>query len=144
MEKFNYEQNGYNRNEVNRFINDVILQTEDIIKKCRQQEQELDRLKSELKHYQTIEDTLKQAMINAEANSENIKNLAKEEASIIIGEAKHNADRIVNEALLRAEKIEVNRELLEKNIKIMKRKLKLIIEQQMAVVDEIEVLELEG
>ncbi len=143
MEKFNYEQNGYNRNEVNRFINDVILQTEDIIKKCRQQEQELDRLKSELKHYQTIEDTLKQAMINAEANSENIKNLAKEEASIIIGEAKHNADRIVNEALLRAEKIEVNRELLEKNIKIMKRKLKLIIEQQMAVVDEIEVLELE-
>lgn len=143
MEKFNYEQNGYNRNEVNRFINDVILQTEDIIKKCRQQEQELDRLKSELKHYQTIEDTLKQSMINAEANSENIKNLAKEEASIIIGEAKHNADRIVNEALLRAEKIEVNRELLEKNIKIMKRKLKLIIEQQMAVVDEIEVLELE-
>ena len=46
-------------------------------------------------------------------------------------------------ALGKAEKIENNRETLERNMKIFKRKLKLIIEQQMAVVDEIEVLEIE-
>ena len=86
---------------------------------------------------------MKQSILNAEANSENIKRLAKEEASMIISEAKYSADRVVNEALLKAEKIEVNREVLEKNMKIFKRKLKLIMEQQMAVVDEIEVLELE-
>lgn len=143
MEKFNYEANGYNRNEVNRFINDVIRQTEDIVNKCKHQELEIDRLKSELIHYQKMEDSMKQSILNAEANSENIKRLAKEEASMIISEAKYSADRVVNEALLKAEKIEVNREVLEKNMKIFKRKLKLIMEQQMAVVDEIEVLELE-
>lgn len=143
MEKFNYEANGYNRNEVNRFINDVIRQTEDIVNKCKHQELEIDRLKSELIHYQKMEDSMKQTILNAEANSENIKRLAKEEASMIISEAKYSADRVVNEALLKAEKIEVNREILEKNMKIFKRKLKLIMEQQMAVVDEIEVLELE-
>ncbi len=143
MEKFNYEANGYNRNEVNRFINDVITQTEDIVNKCRHQELEIDRLKSELEHYRRIEETLKQAVRNAEINGENIKNTAKEESAMIIDNAKHNADRIVNEALLKAEKIEVNREVIEKNMKIFKRKLKLIIEQQLAVVDEIEVLELE-
>ena len=56
---------------------------------------------------------------------------------------KQNASRIVNEALLRAEKIENNADLLERNMRIFKRKLKSIIEQQMAVVEEIEVLELE-
>ena len=67
----------------------------------------------------------------------------KEEREMIVRDAKNNASRIVNEALLKAEKIENNAETLEKNMKIFKRKLKVIMEQQMAVVDEIELLELD-
>ncbi len=143
MEKFSYETNGYNRTEVNQFINDVIAQTEEIIEKFKVQSNELEQLKKELEHYRKLEDTLKHAVITAEENGKNTRRLAEEEASMIINDAKNNANRIVNEALLKAEKIQVNREILEKNINIFKRKLKLIIEQQMAVVDEIEVLELE-
>lgn len=144
MEKFNYEPNGYNRKEVNRFINDVIVQTEGIIKKYQSQSKEIDNLKKELEHYQSIEDSLKQAIASAEMTGNDIKHLAREEATMIIDNAKNNADRIVNEALLKAEKIEITRQNLENNIKIFKRKLKLIMEQQMAVVEEIEVLELDG
>ncbi len=144
MEKFNYEPNGYNRKEVNRFINDVIVQTEGIIKKYQSQSREIDNLKKELEHYQSIEDSLKQAIASAEMTGNDIKHLAREEATMIIDNAKNNADRIVNEALLKAEKIEITRQNLENNIKIFKRKLKLIMEQQMAVVEEIEVLELDG
>lgn len=143
MEKFNYEANGYNRKEVNQFISDVIVQTEGIIKKCQAQIGEIDNLKKELEHYHDIENSLKQAVVNAEITGDNIKRMARDEANMIVNDAKNNANRIVNEALLKAEKIEVNREILEKNMKIFKRKLKLIMEQQMAVVDEIEVLELE-
>ena len=64
-------------------------------------------------------------------------------ANMIITDAKHNASRIVNESLLKAEKIEVKAENIENNMKIFKRKLKLILEQQMAVVEEIEVLKLD-
>ena len=32
MEKFSYEANGYNRNQVNQFVEEVITQTEGIIK----------------------------------------------------------------------------------------------------------------
>ena len=144
MEKFNYEPNGYNRKEVNRFINDVIVQTEGIIKKYQSQSREIDNLNKELEHYQSIEDSLKQAIASAEMTGNDIKHLAREEATMIIDNAKNNADRIVNEALLKAEKIEITRQNLENNIKIFKRKLKLIMEQQMAVVEEIEVLELDG
>lgn len=143
MEKFSYEANGYNRREVNNFINDVINQTEDIVIKYKQQHKEIESLKAELIHYRNLEESLKDAIIRAEEVGDNIKRLAREESNVIITDAKNNASRIVNEALLRAEKIEVKSETLENNIKIFKRKLKLIIEQQMAVVEEIEVLELE-
>lgn len=143
MEKFSYEANGYNRREVNQFISDVIDQTEGIITKCKMQSAEIEKMRVELEHYKALEDTLKVAIIKAEETSDNIKRVAREESEIIITDAKHNASRIVNEALLKAEKIENNAEILEKNMKIFKRKLKLIMEQQMAVVEEIEVLELD-
>ena len=143
MEKFSYEANGYNRNEVNQFISDVITQTEGIVTRCKQQHKEIEKLKAELEHYKMLEDTLKVAIIKAEETGDNIKRMAREESELIVTDAKHNASRIVNEALLKAEKIENNAEILEKNMKIFKRKLKLIMEQQMAVVEEIEVLELD-
>ena len=40
-------------------------------------------------------------------------------------------------------KIEQNADTLERNMRIFKRKLKSIMEQQMAVVEEIEILELD-
>ena len=46
-------------------------------------------------------------------------------------------------ALLKAEKVEERAAVIENNMRIFKRKLKLIMEQQMAVVEEIEVLELD-
>ena len=143
MEKFSYEANGYNRNQVNQFVEEVITQNEGIIKRCKEQKNEIENLRQELEHYKNIETSLKDAIIRAEEAGDNIKRMAREESEMIVTDAKHNASRIVNEALLKAEKIEVQSERLQNNIKIFKRKLKLIIEQQMEVVDEIEVLELD-
>ena len=143
MEKFSYEANGYNRQEVNQFVNDVIVQTEGIIKKCRAQGEMVDKLKVDLEHYKAMEGTLKTAILKAEETGDNIKRMARDERDMIVQDAKNNASRIVNEALLKAEKFENNAETLEKNMKIFKRKLKVNMEQQMAVVDEIELLELD-
>ena len=143
MDKFNYEANGYNRAEVNKFVTDVIKETEGIIKKCKDQKKEIADLKEKLSHYEDLENTLKQSLINAEKTADNVKRLAREEADIIVSDAKHNASRIVGESLLKARKIEDEADTLEKNVKIFKRKLKIIVEQQMAVVEEIETLDLE-
>ena len=143
MEKFSYEANGYNRSEVNQFVSDVIRETEGIITRVKKQNTEIEDLRKELEHYKLMEETLKSAIMKAEETGDNIKKMAREEREIIITDAKHNASRIVNEALLKAEKIEANTDLIERNMRIFKRKLKAIVEQQMAIVDEIEVLELE-
>ena len=142
MEKFSLEQNGYNREEVNQFVGDVIKQTENIVKKCKTQQAEIDKLKKQLEHYKDAETNLKKTIIQAEKASDRLKEMAKEESIMIVTDAKNNASRIVNEALLKADKIETKRDILEKNLQVFKRKLKLVVEQQMAVVEEIDTLEI--
>ena len=143
MDKFHYEANGYNRSEVNAFIERVIRETEGIINKCQEQKQELKSLEEKLESYKALEDSINKSIVNAEKTSDNIKRLAREEANVIVSDAKNNASRIVNDALIRSERIEQQADALERNIKIFKRKLKIIVEQQLAVVEEIEVLDLD-
>lgn len=143
MDKFHYEANGYNRSEVNAFIERVIRETEGIINKCQEQKDEIKDLKDKLESYKILEDSINKSLVNAEKTSDNIKRLAREEANVIVSDAKNNASRIVNDALIRSERIEQQADVLERNIKIFKRKLKIIVEQQLAVVEEIEVLDLD-
>lgn len=144
MEKFSREENGYSKEEVNKFIDDVIVQTEAVITRVKTQQEEIKSLKKELEHYQKIEETLKSALLNAEKASNDIKKNAIEESKIIVMDAKRNASHIINDALLRAEKIETKADTLERNIITFKRKLKLIVEQQLAVVEDIEELDLKN
>lgn len=143
MDKFHYEANGYNISEVNAFIERVIRETEGIINKCQEQKDEIKDLKDKLESYKLLEDSINKSIVNAEKTSDNIKRLAREEANVIVSDAKNNASRIVNDALIRSERIEQQADVLERNIKIFKRKLKIIVEQQLAVVEEIEVLDLD-
>ena len=141
--RFSIEENGYNKAEVNKLIDDVIVQTEGIIERVKKQSKEIKELKEELEKYKRMEDTLKSSMYKAEVASNNIKKQAIDEGKMIVEDAKRNASRIVNDALIRSEKIELKADTLERNVRICKRKLKLIVEQQLAVVDEIEELDLE-
>ena len=141
--RFSIEENGYNKAEVNKLIDDVIVQTEGIIERVKKQSKEIKELKEELEKYKRMEDTLKSSMYKAEVASNNIKKQAIDEGKMIVEDAKRNASRIVNDTLIRSEKIELKADTLERNVRIFKKKLKLIVEQQLAVVDEIEELDLE-
>lgn len=143
MNKFTIEENGYSRVEVNKFIDDVIAQTETIIQRVKSQSSEIKSLKASLEIYKNMEETLKNSMYKAEIATNDIKKQAIEESKIIIDDAKRNASRIVNDALIRSEKIELKADTLERNIRIFKKKLKLIVEQQLSVVDEIEELKID-
>ena len=142
MDKFSIEANGYSQSEVNKFIDDVIANTESMIKRVKSQQVEINNLKEEIVKYKKMEDTLKGSMYKAEEASTNIRKQAMDEGKIIVEEARRNASRIVNDSLLRAERIELKADTLERNARIFKKKLKLVIEQQLAVVDEIEILDL--
>jgi cell division initiation protein len=149
MNKFSKTLRGYNPSEVNKFVDEVIVQVEEMINQLKEKENliiqkgnEINVLKERLEHYETIEGTLNKAILAAEEASDSIKKAARQESSMILEEAKRNANRIINEALLRAEKTEFETSMLRKNINVFKRRLKDILESQLETIDEIETLEL--
>lgn len=143
MKKFSKEFNGYNKEEVNAFLSDTINQIEKVLAKLERQQSEISSLKAQIIHYQDIERSLNLALTNAQEVGENIRKMAQSEARSIVDEAHRNANRIVNDALIRSEKIELKTENAERNLRLLKKKLRNIIEQQLEIVEEIEILEVE-
>jgi len=143
MEKFSREFNGYNRSEVNNLLSEVIEHTEKVLSKIELQKQEIKALNEKIIHYQNIEKSLRMALEHAENVGTNIRKTAQNEARQIVDEARRNADRIVNDALIRAEKLELKNDNVERNLRIFKKKLRTIVEQQLEIVEEIEILEVD-
>ena len=55
MKNFNTVTNGYDKNEVNAFVNEVTNEYEDILNKLKSKEKEIAFLQSELSRYKDIE-----------------------------------------------------------------------------------------
>ena len=148
LEKFNRALRGYDPEEVNAFLDQVITQVEKMIAEGKEKdkkiyerqhlEQENIHLKEKLEQYERMESTLNKAIIMAQKTSEQIKVSAIKESETLIEDAKTNASRIVNEALLRAEKTEMEANMLRRNINVFKRRLKDIIQSQMDAINDIE------
>jgi len=141
MRKFNNSFPGYNKNEVNSFVKNVTTEYESMLNNLKNRDQEIENLKKELEHYKTIENTLNRAILIAEESSQNIKKTAFDESKIIIEDAKKNASRIINNALLKAEKVEMETNNLKRQVERYKRRYKNILEEQL---DEIERLDLDN
>ena len=144
MEKFKRSINGYNIDEVNAFIDDVITKVELIIteeKKIKNdiiiKEKKIRELEDTILKYQNMENQLHTSLLNAEQNGEYIKKVAKSEGNAIISEAKRNANRIISDALIRAEKTEHETEMLKNNISLFKSKVKSMLNEQLEIVDKI-------
>lgn len=138
MKQFNTTLNGYDKTEVNAFVNEVTREYENVLDKLKSREIELKALKDRLEYYKNLESTLNTAVIVAEDSSNQIKKIAKEEAKIIIDQAKKNASRIINDALIKAEKTEIEADQLRRSLKIYKSRIKATIEEQLTMVDDVD------
>ena len=154
MQKFSRTLHGYNPDEVNSYLDEIIAQVESMIESNRQKNEEILILKNELskresneevlkkaQKFDELETTLNKAIVMAQDTGEHIRRVAKQERDLILEEAKKNASLIINDALVRSEKIEYQATLLRKNIIMFKRKLKMNLEEQLKLVDDIEVLD---
>ena len=143
MDKFNYEANGYNRSEVNIFINDVIKKTERLLSTIRVQNKKIEDLENKLTYYKSIEATINQTIEKAEDFSKQKRKLSEEKYEMILTEAKENASRIVNEALIEAANLNRKKQLIEEKMKILKSQLKIDLEKQMKIVEEIDKIDID-
>ena len=122
---------GYNEDEVNEFLDQVIKDYENIIREKKELEERLNELTDRIGHYNNIEETLNKSIVVAQEAAEEVKRNAQKEAKLIIKEAEKNADRIVNESLSKARKIALEIEELKKQSKVFRTRFKMLIEAQL-------------
>lgn len=145
MKRFSIVERGYDIDEVNRFIDIVIGRLEKLNTENATYVAKIDKLTQKLREKNTGNydvNKLEKAILAVQETNDRLKEVSREEARIIVEEAKNNANSIVHEALIKAEKVEQERMILEKNMKIYKERVKSLIEAQLKIADDLDKIEL--
>lgn len=133
--EFTRGMRGYDQDEVNEFLDQVMKDFELVIREKKEYKREIELLEDKLAHFANIEETLNKSILIAQQTAEEVKGNAIKESKLIVREAEKNADRIINEALEKARRIEIEVEELKKQGKVFRTRLKMLIEAQLELVE---------
>ena len=104
---------GYDKNDVNAFVQDVLDSYEEIYRDKVELEDKVSELEEALTHYRTIEKTMQKALILAEKTAEETKASAIENARQIENDAVTKSQIILSDARRELEKI--NQQIINMN-----------------------------
>lgn len=126
---------GYDEDEVNEFLDHVIKDYEALIREKKGLEEKVALLNEKLAHFENIEESLSKSILVAQETAEDVKNHARKEAQLIVKEAEKNADRIVNEALLRSREISMELEALQQQASVYRARFRSLIQAQLEMLE---------
>ncbi len=129
--EFGRKLRGYDEDEVNEFLDQIIKDYEALIRENKDLHNQLSSVQDKLNHFATIEETLSKTIIVAQEAADEVRSNAKKEAQLIIKEAEKNADRIINESLAKSRKIALEMEELKKQASIYRTRFKTLLEAQL-------------
>ena len=143
MKRFSIVQNGYDIDEVNRFIDIVIRRLEKLDNENKSYLKEIEILNNKLTDKDTTPNIdISKTLQALEEVSNKVRSNSKEEARLIVEEARKNANAIINEALVEAARTENEASLLKKNITVYKNRVKNILKSQLEIAEELDKVEL--
>lgn len=132
--EFTRSWRGYDEDEVNEFLDQVIKDYEMTIRERKDLQEKVEQLNERLGHFTNIETTLNKSILVAQETAEEVKGNANKESKLIIKEAEKNADRIINEALDKSRRISMDVEELKKQAKVFRTRLKMLVEAQLDMI----------
>ncbi|MFM1650522.1 DivIVA domain-containing protein [Brevibacillus sp. B_LB10_24] len=126
---------GYNVDEVNEFLDQVIKDFELLTKEKKELEERLALLNERVEHYKSMEENLSKSILVAQETAEEVKANARKESQLILKEAEKNADRIVNEALAKSRKVAIEIEDLKKRASVYRMRFRTLLEAQLEMLE---------
>ena len=131
---FNKGFRGYDEDEVNEFLEQVMKDYELVLREKKMLEEKYADAREKLGHFNHIEDALNKSILVAQEAAEDVKRNAKNEAKLILKEAEKNADRIVNDSLVKAQKIAIEIEELKRQSKVFRTRFTMLVEAQLDLI----------
>lgn len=129
--------NGYSVEEVDDFLDELTLDYTKNYKEVNELRAKVEELNNSLVQYKSIETTLQNTLVMAQATAEEVKNVAKQKADQIVDEAKTNVKKQVDE--LNSEIVLKQRELedVKKQFDIYKAKMESLLISQLELLKDV-------
>ena len=129
--------NGYSVDEVDDFLDDLTVEYEKMFKENAEYKAQVEKLKEDMEHYKAIESTLQSTLVMAQTTAEDVKNVARQQAEQIINEAKINAEKEVdylsNQISLKQKELED----VQKQFDVYKAKMESLLISQLELLKEV-------
>lgn len=132
--EFNTRFKGYDQEQVNDYLDDIIQEFETLLQKNQELEKKISFCEEKIGHYEGIQETLNKSIIVAQEAADRLKKNANKEAEMIIFEAERTADKLLKDAARKATAINRETDALQRDSRVFRQKLQLLIETQLEMV----------
>ncbi len=135
--KFKKNLRGYNEDQVNEVLDNIIQDYELYIKENIELKDRISVLNEGIQHYKNIEESLQNTLIVAQQTGEEIKKNSYEKAENIVKEAELKAQKIINDANQEVIKIRFEYEEMRKRLHLFKTKSETLLLSQLELLKQI-------
>ena len=133
--RFAVKMRGYDREEVQSFLNFVSEELEKVVNEASQLREEVGQLKASLGDHNERETILKETLFTAQKLSEEMKEEAKKEGRLVLREAELRGQRLVEQAQKKVSQLEDSIRGLKMERDSFERKLRSLLEQHLKLLE---------
>lgn len=126
---------GYDPDEVDDFLDQVIREFEILIRENNSMREQVEQLQARVEIYRHQEEAINQVLVVAQATAEDMKQNAKHEAGLILQEARLEAERLMASGHMKARQIiEENGDLL-RMAQVLRTQVRIMLKAQLESLD---------
>jgi len=137
-QRFKSRVRGYDPAEVETFLEMVADEYESVLNEKNRLGDEVTKLKTQLRDYQQVEKTLQETLMNAQETVSQSRENSKREAQIILREAELKAEKILDEAREKLDKMKNDLALIRAQKESFAKRLKHLLESQIELIRVLE------
>jgi len=138
-QRFKQKVRGYDPVEVETFLEMVADEYESVLVEKNKRYEEASKLRVQLGDYKQVEKTLQETLMNAQQSVNQSRENSKREAEIIVREAELKAERILDEAREKLDKMKNEVSILKVQKESFAKRLKHLLESQIELINVLEI-----
>ena len=138
-QRFKIKVRGYDTDEVETFLEMVADEYETILNDRNRIGEEYTKSKTQLQDYQQVEKTLQDTLMNAQETVSQSRENSKREANILVREAELKAERVLDEAREKLDRMRNDLLILRAQKESFAKRLKHLLESQIELIKVLEI-----
>lgn len=139
--EFDKSFRGYNKEEVDRFLEGILRSYEDIYRENIELKDKLGLLSEQISKYDDLEETLKTTLVMAQSTADDVTKAARKKSELIIEEAEIKAKEAAWKSELKVEKVLNEYNSIKKEMIVFRNKYISFLQAQLASVEEFSQME---